>query len=257
MPDVKLGCHISPPRDRARMLKVADFRAPLPVEPPVRDWFAKTTGQELYQNDVLGICTRANKWNLIRVWTANAGNEFVAPVELVLKDYEDSGYIPGKPETDQGDCLSEVLKRWQNIGIGGHKIGPYLAVDPTDWEEVCFSLNMGIATYCGLSLPQSAMDAMDLPEPRWDMPENRAGKRIIGGHCVLQAAYDLKKEEAVTGTWAKKVPTSADFIGAYFSEMYLIFSEDFMKDGVAPNGFNGQAILDAMEQVKRRDPGGH
>ena len=255
---LKLGCHISPPRDRARMLKLKEFRAPLAAVPSKRDWYEKTSGIKMHRNDELGICTCAGGANIDQLWTANAGHEVVIGDDVVTKDYElVGGYDPSKTDkngnnpTDNGACLSDVLKAWQNQGLFGSKIGPYLAVDATDWEEVCFAMNAGVGLYCGLSLPQAAMDAMELPKPIWAMPKSRSGKRIIGGHCVIEGSYDMANDTCGTGTWAQVVPTEADFVANFFSEMYLIFSIDFLKDGVAPNGFNGPAILDAMAQVKK------
>ncbi len=262
MPDLKLGCHISPPRARDRMLKLAEFRVVLPSYPKERNWYDKGNPIGMHRNDELGICTCAGKRNLEGLWYGNAGGVCDLSDTDVTRDYTVVGnYDPtqdvlGKENpTDQGACLSDVLIDWQSGKLTGNPCGPYLAVNPTDWEEVCYAMNAGVGLYCGMSLPQGAMDAVQDPDKSkhiWTVPTSRSGRRTIGGHCVIQGSYDLEQEMADTGTWGERVPTTAEFIDHYFSEIYLIFSNDFMVDGISPSGLNGTAILDAMDQVKRR-----
>lgn len=251
----KLGCHISPPKDRKRTLKLSEFRVALPAFPQAQDWYAKTSGIKMHRNDELGDCTCAAKANLEQVWSANAGSEVIQSDDLVVLDYERvGGYDPTRTDkdgynpTDNGAVMSEVLKYWQDSG----RIGPYLEVHADDWEEVCYACDVGVGLYCGLSLPQCAMDAMDKDVPTWQMPTTKSEKRIIGGHCVIDCSYNVQEGVLGTGTWAKVVPTTADFVAAFFSEMYVIFSNQFMAGGISPAGLNGQAIIDAMEQVKER-----
>lgn len=249
MPQFKLGCHLSPPGDRARALKLRDFRTPLPAMPTHRDWFKKTTGIKMHLNDKIGICTIAGAANLIQVDSANANKECIPADADCLKVYSHlSGYDPKDPETDTGLCLSDVLKYWQNTGMLGRKIGPYLSVDPRDWDEVCFATNTGGALYCGISLPKGWADQTTL----WNVPKNKADRKIEGGHCVIIGAYDNDHEKCQTGTWGMTVPTTMNGVAQYFSEIYLVLDPtDWFNKGIAPNGLNMAQIIDAMTQAKK------
>jgi len=95
----------------------------------------------------------------------------------VLDLYERvSGYDPATGANDNGAVELDVLNQWRQVGIGGHKIGAFVAVSPSDAREVKEAIYLFGGVYIGISLPlawqgQSAWKApnfhFDFGHPAW------------------------------------------------------------------------------------------
>lgn len=226
------------PKHDARTLQLAKYiTAALPAAPASQAWSSKVKTWPMYLNDKLGDCAIAGPGHMIECWTANAQNLVQVADADILKAYEAvGGYQPGKPSTDGGCVLMDVLKYWQKTGIGGHKIGAYASISPhsTAYVQDAIYLFGGVDT--GFALPVTAQN-----QAVWDVvagaahnPDAKAGS--WGGHCVNIVDYDARSLTCVTWGGLKKMTWA--FLKSYCDEMYAIISQDFVNGSKAPNGFD-------------------
>lgn len=212
-------------------------RAVLP-SPPERIAYSTAATQPwgVMLNDQIGDCTCATIGHLVQTWTANAGQEVTIPDQAILKAYSDvSGYSPRKPWTDQGAVIQEVLEYTRKHGVGGHKIGAFAEIDLQDVWMVEVALHLFGGVDIGFAVSQRAMDEFQNGDRLWEVSDENDGG-IIGGHSV--AVIDYTPQGLVCVTWGTLQTMTWAFIRKYADEMWALLSEDFLRNGVAPNGFN-------------------
>jgi hypothetical protein len=163
----------------------------LPPAPTMVDYSsaAMPSLSNVYVNDRLGCCTVSGVAHLVGVFTGNAGSCVTFSDDDIIKMYSAvSGYVPGKPSTDQGADEVTVLNYWQQSGIAGaHQINGWVMVDPSDVQEYKAAIWLFESLYFGIELP----DAWISPFPSasgftWDKagapdPQN--------GHCVVATGF--------------------------------------------------------------------
>ena len=245
---VKLGKHA--PKKDARNLKLARYlTASLPPPPESCDWSAKVGGSwGVMLNDSLGDCTCAAAGHLIEAWTANAGVRVTPPDSAILAAYEQlCGYNPADPSTDGGGVEVDVLNGWRKIGIAGHRIGAYAAVDVHNLSHVKTAVSLFGGVYAGVSLPRSAQG-----QNSWAVPSGGAvGDGAVGswgGHAVPVVAYNPAGPVVVT--WGALLQVTWAFWLAYFDEAYAIVSPDWLVAGAAtPAGVNVEALATDLIDV--------
>jgi hypothetical protein len=213
----------------------------LPHPPLSRSYLKKlpkNTGMML--NDKLGCCPLAAAGHIIQCLTANDSTMVTVPDSAILKAYEDvGGYVPGRPETDNGAYMLDALKYWKKTGIGGHKILAFAEiVDYRDHALMNECLNLFGNVYIGLGLPISAQT-----QAVWDVstgPDAQVGS--WGGHAVNVEAFSpfVRKVR----TWGETQQSTCDFDDTYIEEAYVVLSTDWSgPDRIAPNGFNLDALM--------------
>jgi hypothetical protein len=246
---MKLGCQ--PPRRDMRTLRLANYlTAELPPIPTARKWSADTTATwGMMQNDRLGDCTCAGAGHAIQTWTAAAGAEVTITDSAVVAAYEAvSGYDPAYPETDNGAVMLDVLNYWRKNGIGGHRIGAFMAVNPLNQAHVRAAIELFGGIYVGARLPLSAQE-----QAIWDVPEagsvGRGAPGSWGGHCIFTPDFDPDGFNCVT--WGALKRMTSDWWITYVSEAWAIISADFLVDGKSPNGFDLPALQADLELVCR------
>ena len=208
----------------------------LPPPPAAVDWMDKIGDWGMMGNDSVGDCTCACAGHEIEAWTAYASSEAVISTADVLAAYSAiTGYDPSDPNTDQGAACLDVLKYWRTTGIGGHKIGAFVAVDPKSELQIKLACYLFGSVYLGVDLPVSAQsqDVWDVPEGG---PVGDGAPGSWGGHAIPIQAYDLTGETVIT--WGSKQRMTPAFLATYCSEAYAILSQDFIAAGKAPNGFD-------------------
>ena len=227
-----------PPKHDPRTFQLAKYiSSALPAAPAAQCWSAKVKGWPMYMNDKIGDCAIAGPAHMVEAWTANASNLIQVADADVLKAYEDvGGYRPGKPSTDGGCVLMDVLKYWRTTGIGGHKIGAFASVSPHSSAYVQDAIFLFGGLNTGFALPVTAQN-----QSVWDVvagashnPDAKPGS--WGGHCVNIVDYDARSLTCVTWGALKKMTWA--FFKAYADEAYAILSNDFINGGKAPNGFD-------------------
>jgi hypothetical protein len=211
---------------------------------------AKSALSKIYENDTLGDCVIAGMAHVVGVLTANAGAKpFLYSNKQITTLYSAiGGYVPGKPDTDQGCDEQTALNYWENNGapVGAHKIAGWLAVNGTDAAEVRTALWLFENLYFGMELP----DQWITPFPSasgftWDAagPPNPSN-----GHCVVGVGYNT--QGVVIDSWgmtglitdaavAKYPITSAN--GA----LYTVVSQDGLNRATqkVPAGFDWSQLV--------------
>ena len=235
-----------PRRKDKRRLQLKNYLpATLPPPPSAVDWGSKVPDFGMLLNDTLGDCTAAAAAHAEMLWTANAATEYLPTDADVLTFYECiSGYDPSDPSTDTGANMLDVLNYWRQVGFNGRKITAFAEVD-NDPMEIKNAIALFGCIYCGVNLPQSAMDDFENGQAWMNIHD----KSNIGGHCILESAYDAQGITSVT--WGKSQPTTWPWFKKFCDERYVIITPEWIaENGNSPSGFNFaqlQADLAAFE----------
>jgi len=241
------------PRHDARTLRLAKYTAALQPPPESCDLTSKITSLGLMLNDQLGDCTCAAIGHIIQAWTAEDGAQVILPDPDILAAYSGAcGYVPGNPATDQGGVELDVLNYWRKVGVGGHTIDAYAALQkrPANFWGKLFgaSWRHDIATavyYFGAAYIGVAQDAAS-----WQLVSKRGdgAPGSWGGHAVPILAYD---EDGVTvATWGTLMKASWEFIDEYADEAFCCFAKDIVgPDGKSPQGFASTQLETDLNEV--------
>ena len=199
---------------------------------------------QMYGNDTLGDCVIAGMAHVVGVLTSNAGKPFLYTEDQIVNLYSAiGGYVPGQPATDQGCDEVTALNYWKQQGApaGSHQIAGYIAVDPSNPEEVRTALWLFENLLFGLELP----DAWVNPFPgasgfTWDVvgdpdPNN--------GHCIVGVGYTPRG--VTVDTWGMAGVMTNAAVAEYCAEsnggaLYSVLSHDqiALAHTKAPNGFD-------------------
>jgi hypothetical protein len=107
----------------------------LPTAPVV--WDLSKSGKAvnpIYANDKLGDCEEAALLHGLGSWSLANGPELVYSPEQAVHLYSSvTGYVPGKPDTDEGTGTDDLMRWWQRPSLSWcPRILDNLAVDPTN-----------------------------------------------------------------------------------------------------------------------------
>lgn len=250
---LKLGKQLA--RHDPRTLLLASYVTPaLPVPPAQANLTAKINSWGMMENDQLGDCTCAAAGHLIMEWTANAGKKMVTPTDkqIVAAYSAITGYNPQTGANDNGAVEIDVLNYWRQSGIAKHKIGAYVALEPSNHIHIMDSVYIFEGCYIGLQLPTSAQSQVQNHQP-WSVPpggptgDGKPGS--WGGHAVPVVAYDARGVTVVT--WGALQRMTWSFWEAYCDEAYAILSSDYLNDKQeCPAGFNMQQLQSDLADLK-------
>lgn len=219
-----------------RNFKMARYvKTPLPAKPDMCTWNTAISDWKMMLNDTLGCCTASSVGHIIMSDTANNGHLVIPTDSDVEAFYSGScGYIPGKPETDQGGVEIDVLNYWRKTGMAGHKILAYVQIDATDFEMVKEAIFLFGSVYAGVQLPLNAQQ-----QNPWHFTTNK-GQGVPGswgGHAVPLLGYDT--DALFCPTWGENQWLTKDWWLEYGDEAYAIITEDWVPpSGVSPSHFN-------------------
>lgn len=239
-----------------RTLLLASYAtAALPTPPASFDLSTKVgAAWGMMDNDQIGDCTCAAAGHLIMEWTANASKKMVTPTDkqIVAAYSAITGYNPVTGANDNGANELDVLNYWRQTGIASHKIGAYMALEPSNHVHVMDSVYIFEGCYIGLQLPISAQDQTKNHQP-WSVPPGGTtgtGKPgSWGGHAVPVIAYDARGVTVVT--WGALQVMTWTFWEAYCDEAYAILSPDYLNGKKqAPQGFSMQELQADLADLK-------
>jgi hypothetical protein len=239
---LKLGKGVA--RHDPRTLLMAAYITPsLPTPPASFDLTTKVKSPwGMMENDQIGDCTCAAAGHLIMEWTANAGKKMVVPTnkQIVAAYSAITGYNPKTGANDNGAVELDVLNFWRQSGIAGHKIGAYVALEPSNHNHIMDAVYMFAGCYIGVQLPISAQAQTQNHQP-WSVPpggttgDGKPGS--WGGHAIPVVAYDSRGVTVVT--WGALQTMTWTFWEAYCDEAYAILSTDYLDNKQqAPQGFS-------------------
>ena len=166
------------PRVDPRTPKLHDFLAGPLYTPAKQDWPAagKIGYWGMMLNDQLGDCVIASKGHLVILFTTLTGahKNVILPDSVILAGYEAvGGYVPGKPNTDQGCNMLTAAQYYQSVGFGGHKITAYASVDYMNAPLLQAGVNLFGGVDLGVALPVTVQDQTG-PGKVWDVPAGGA-----------------------------------------------------------------------------------
>lgn len=200
----------------------------------------------------LGICTFSAAGHQIQTWTQIANKKRVTvPDKELLEGYKVVGhYVPGKPETDGGCMMPDVLKYWRDTGIGGHKVEAWVNLEaPGDPDRAKTALWLFGGLYAGVNLPLSASDQWMTGLP-WTFLK-KTGRGLPGSwfpHAVNIVAAGPNWITCVT--WGGLQTMSWNFWKNYCDECYPVLSNDWMTAaGPSPPGFDRDALVADMKEL--------
>ena len=250
----KLKLGKQPVRHDPRTLLLASYLTPaLPAPPATFDLTGKVKTWGMMDNDQIGDCTCAAAGHLLMEWTANAGKMFTPTDKQIVAAYSAiTGYNPATGANDNGAQEIDVLNYWRQSGIAGHKIGAYMALEPSNHTHIMDSVYIFEGCYIGLQLPISAQAQTQNNQP-WSVPQGGTtgdGKPgSWGGHAVPVMAYDAHGVTVVT--WGALQVMTWTFWEAYCEESYAILSSDYLKNGkTTPEGFSLQQLQADLADLK-------
>jgi hypothetical protein len=204
-------------------------------------------------NDRLGDCTIAAAGHVIEAWTANAGHTSIVPDSEILKTYSAvSGYDPNSGANDDGAFELDVLNEWQKNGIGGHKIGAYVALEPANHDHIRIATFLFGSVYLGLALPISIQGQEVWSVPPWG-PVDDGAPGSLGGHAVPVVSYSKMGLTCVT--WGSLMNMTWSFFDAYCEESYALLSSDWVSGNrMAPNGLFLEQLKADLAAIKSPNP---
>lgn len=280
--NVRLG-KLAPLHD-SRTLKMARYTVSLPDPPPACNLTGKVTSLGMMLNDTLGDCTCATIGHMVQTWTAECGAEVILPDEAILEAYEAfCGYDPKDPSTDEGGIELDVLNGWRKLGVAGHTIAAYVAlqIQPSQslqaampssmWRkleeqfegffgkkkatpramlpELARQLKQGVyffgGVYIGVELPKTAQE-----QETWDVVsvDGDGAPGSWGGHAIPIVGYD--EEFFYVITWGKVLKVTPAFLAEYLSEAYICVSHDMVgPNGKSPAGLDVPTLLTDLAEV--------
>jgi hypothetical protein len=212
--------------------------AELPTPP---ETFDETTGVEewpMYANDRIGDCTIAASAHMIEAWTAAGQGRAVEISEQAVLEAFDEVKLVDPATGEEGAIELDVLRFWRNNGIGGHRIGAYTRVSVYNRLLVRTAAWIFGGLYLGVQLPLTAQS-----QDVWDWTGSLTGPArpgTWGGHAVNVVRYDADGVTVVT--WARLQRVTWSFWDRYCDEAYCIISNDFLREGNAPNGLDLAAL---------------
>jgi hypothetical protein len=187
-------------------------------------------------------------------WTANSGKKMFTPTDqqIVAAYSAITGYNPVSGANDNGANEGDVLNYWRQSGIAGHKIGAYVALEPSNHIHIMDSVYIFEGCYIGVQLPISAQAQVQNHQP-WSVPpggptgDGKPGS--WGGHAVPVVSYDVRGVTVIT--WGGLQVMTWSFWETYCDEAYAILSQDYL-DGMkkAPQGFSMQQLQADLADLK-------
>lgn len=230
----------------------------LPAAPEAVSWADKVAGNwPMFGNDETGCCTAASAGHHVLAWTANA---FAIPAPITDAEVRDfysytTGYDPKRPETDRGGIMLDVLKAWRapaGPGLGGHRLGAFTSLYPPQRVSVKHAIHLFGGVNAGLMLP-AYVESLPKDEP-WDAPSEapRAGTDTEagswGGHAVAIVGYGPAGLQFVS--WGDLYVMTWRFFTTYADEAFALFSQDFIRLGKAPNGFDVASLQRDLARLR-------
>lgn len=225
----------------------------------------------VYLNDRYGCCVVSGGYHVVGVETGNAtGSPMVATDDQIVHDYSKiGGFDPNNPIATDGGCNEEVaLNYWTQHGFAnGTKLCGWLAVDPTNEEQVKQAMYLFENLFFGIELPNEWINPFpSTPGFVWD----DGAPEPSNGHCVVGVGFSEQGVQIDTWgllgtlTWKAIAHLCAESSGG---GLYTMLSPDQVAKGAtkAPNGFDWEALVadfDAlggnvpppMVQVKKQRP---
>lgn len=237
------------PHTKLRASKLIDLAQ---LEVPDTTNFRNGPGQpvlrNVYGNDELGDCVPAWLAHFLGLVTGAAGNAYIATLEQVVAMYSAiGGYVPGKPETDQGCDEDTAISFVEQTGWpNGTKALGAIAVDATNPKEIHAVNWLFEGTMFGVCLPAEWISPFPTSDGAiWDV----AGPAVPdNGHCF--GGVDNDPRGLLIDSWGLFLLITFAAIAKYAvssagGQLFAILTPDQVAKGMikAPNGVDWGTIV--------------
>lgn len=206
---------------------------------PSSDWTRDIAPNSwrMFDNDTLSDCGPAAACHAIMTWGSYKPPFRIPTDQDAIGLYSAVGsYVPGRPETDQGVRLLDLLRYWLAHGFAGEPLSAFCVVDPRNRAHVRMAIDIFGGLYAGVTLRQAQLDD---PGP-WRV----TATPIVGGHGVWVGAAN---DDGLLGiTWGEVRPIDWDFWEQATDEAYALLSPRWTEGGVTPSGFQVAAMIADM-----------
>jgi hypothetical protein len=223
----------------------------LPVPPPMfgKPWLVTDWG--LFKNDSVGDCVWCDAAHSVMLWRAEQGAPVQFSDDSVLSDYSAvTGYTLGDPSTDQGTDMQQAASYRLKTGVidaarTRHKIDAYVALQPSDLDQLALATYLFGAVSIGIQLPSSAFDQFDQAVP-WTVVD---GSPVEGGHCITVVGRNSRR--LFLGlSWGRLIGVAGDFLIRYMDEGIAAFSLERLRGSISPQGFDAATLQADLALLK-------
>lgn len=226
------------PKCDDRTLRLARYLTPAMAAAPA--WYnaaAKITDLGMMGNDTLGDCTCATVGHMIQTWSSANGSQEILPDADIVALYENFGYNPEDPSTDQGANVLDVLNYWRQNPVNGHQLSAYASLNPKQVEEVRKSIYYFGGAYIGVQLPVTAQN-----QDAWTVTSTKGDGEpgSWGGHAIPVVDYDENYVYCIT--WGAVKAMTWDFFTTYCDEAFALLSPDWLTADKSPTGFDSAQL---------------
>lgn len=227
------------PKFSPRTLSFAKYAGAAVPAPPLKVWREYKVPPDawgMFGNDTIGDCTCAAIAHMLMLITAHTGTMVVPTEQDVITAYSAvSGYDPATGMNDNGAAITDVMEYWRTVGIAGHKILGWAAIDQTDLNAFRQAVWLFGGVNIGIQVPAVAMTQFGSGEP-WSIVDNDGG--IEGGHSIPNFGYGHEGTNCIT--WGKRQGMSWDWFKKYCDEAYTVITPEWLDQatGLTPSGFD-------------------
>ena len=198
-------------------------------------------------NDKVGDCVIADAHHRVMLWNKVNGIDVPMTTDGALADYAAiTGYNPVTGANDNGTNMQDSMNYGITTGyIDGnnnrHKIVGFVALEQGNWDQLRVALWLFDNVSIGIQFPDTAMVQFS-QDKIWDVSRKY---KIEGGHDVLIAGLRSSNPQAIT--WGKVQPMTPRFYNTFNDETYVSFSEEDLKDGKSPEGFDRDTLVSDLQ----------
>jgi hypothetical protein len=237
-----------PARPESIKLKFSAYAKALPTPPVEFGHDAAVNPFHCLGNDRYGDCYFAGAAHEEYIYSALGSQRAHITTADVLDDYAAAtGFNPADPATDQGTDMAQGAAYRRKIGIRDaknirHKVGAYASLRPGDIAEHKTATWLFGAVGLGLTVGDNQQEQFAKGEP-WDGPLGSNS----GGHYVSILAFRGGLLWVVT--WGKVQAITPAFFAAQNDESVVYFSEEMLRGGKSPEGFDVAALNDDLAGI--------
>lgn len=240
----KLG-RTAPPRGLQQLMLSNYLDMNTIPDPPENVDFTGPAGvglSKIYMNNRLGCCVISGFLHVKGLLTANSDKEILYTDDQVVKDYSAvGGYVPGRPNTDQGCNEIDAINYYMTHGWpDGSKALGYLKVNPKDLKSCRVAAWLFEHLIYGCGLPNTWLS----PSGNgfvWQAGRNNSAN----GHCfITPGKYD--GGGFGISTWGLVGSMTNQAMVTNIAECYVLLDESLVSkiNRKAPNGMDWAALID-------------
>jgi len=239
-----------PPKYDPRTLRLARYieKRKVPKIPQAHNLSKRTLARfptlGMMRNDALGDCTCAAIGHSFQTWEAY-GAKGNAAVWQPSDDDVVAVYNKVNHGADEGANALDVLNVMRSEGMGGNKIGAFVAINPQDHDQVRTAHFLFGGIYFGAGLPVTAQAQEN---GVWEYTPDKPGFEPYswGGH--MMNLEDTSKKLLTAITWGHLQKMTWEWWDRYVDEAYVILEEDYIgADKRSPQGFSLAKLTDDLK----------